>query len=687
MAYVPKTWVNGETADASEMNHMEQGIAAADAAATLASKTAQKNSDIQDYQLKAAQYSSLTVNIGYTTSSANNGALTPNTKRAATEKLSVSAIHVFGIIGSTYQFKIAAYDANDDYLGGFPSDEWSSYDVVVPKDAVKVRILIKRTDDAVISSNESTVIKNAIKFYRMTDSTFSIQGFPADALAVGQNMTPKSDIHPIKLGYPYTMTSGKYVNYSTGALDTTTYGSYSQYIDIGNATRIIYTRARRKSSSSNAGIAFYNSSKTFISGSGSRDILSAPSNYVDLESIAVPANAKYCRFSGFPDGDHEYAVYDESQYYNALETKALWGEANRMMLHEMPLTKGQLNIVKRCRQMTEIKWTPAVDLPRVMLSGGTYWQGIFKKGVEYKGVPYGRSNSTQTEKYGYDPLFVGIAIPFETFVTSAQCKDSIVCKESVGDISNNESTVYSAVCSGFTSYVLGLTTWYPSNAIASIPGLASIGKIDNNGTLLAAKNFRIADVLNLANDHTAVITDIVRDESGEITNIEVSEETSTGEPIKNEDGMIGGVAIRKAYTLAGFYSHWGAYTLYRYRFAKNVSYNPSSYVNVGGEVDMFKYDHLPCMPYEGNAFTYKTGKIPNNAVKVLVEDAENGYTHMRVFRDGTEITGSPFAISGSTEYVNVTEISSGDYTAYLCVMEGGTNVRQSTSSKWSIASA
>ena len=87
----------------------------------LASKTVQKNSDIQDYQLKAAQYSSLTVNIGYTTSSANNGALTPNTKRAATEKLSVSAIHVFGIIGSTYQFKIAAYDANDDYLGGFPS--------------------------------------------------------------------------------------------------------------------------------------------------------------------------------------------------------------------------------------------------------------------------------------------------------------------------------------------------------------------------------------------------------------------------------------------------------------------------------------------------------------------------------------------------------------------------------------
>ena len=28
MAYTPKTWVNGETADASEMNHIEQGIAA-----------------------------------------------------------------------------------------------------------------------------------------------------------------------------------------------------------------------------------------------------------------------------------------------------------------------------------------------------------------------------------------------------------------------------------------------------------------------------------------------------------------------------------------------------------------------------------------------------------------------------------------------------------------------------------
>lgn len=34
MAYTPKTWENGEIIEAEELNHMEQGIAAADAAAT-----------------------------------------------------------------------------------------------------------------------------------------------------------------------------------------------------------------------------------------------------------------------------------------------------------------------------------------------------------------------------------------------------------------------------------------------------------------------------------------------------------------------------------------------------------------------------------------------------------------------------------------------------------------------------
>ena len=35
MAYTPKTWVNGETADASEMNHIEQGIAAISATGAI----------------------------------------------------------------------------------------------------------------------------------------------------------------------------------------------------------------------------------------------------------------------------------------------------------------------------------------------------------------------------------------------------------------------------------------------------------------------------------------------------------------------------------------------------------------------------------------------------------------------------------------------------------------------------
>ena len=40
-------------------------------------------------------------------------------------------------------------------------------------------------------------------------------------------------------------------------------------------------------------------------------------------------------------------------------------------LHTIPENQGVLNVIKRCRQLTDIEWTPAVDLPRLMYVSST----------------------------------------------------------------------------------------------------------------------------------------------------------------------------------------------------------------------------------------------------------------------------------------------------------------------------
>ena len=98
---------------------------------------------------------------------------------------------------------------------------------------------------------------------------------------------------------------------------------------------------------------------------------------------------------------------------------------------------------------------------------------------------------------------------------------------------------------------------------------------------------------------------------------------------------------------------------------------------------MQRIEHFPCMPYEGNKFTYKTGYIPDNRVKILI--SLSGYNYLKVFKDGTEIYGPPFAISSETSSVDITEISTGNYSAYLCNISEGNVTNLTYRCEWSIA--
>ena len=361
-------------------------------------------------------------------------------------------------------------------------------------------------------------------------------------------------------------------------------------------------------------------------------------------------------------------------------------------LHERPISVNALNIVKRCRQMTDIKWVPAVDLPRFMLvqtsdapetAESQNYKTTFKAGVEYKGIPYGRTHLTMDD-YGYTYVTVGNYIGFDTFISSVSNPKSKMCVEDISNVTGPYSVIYATVCSGLTCYALDVEE-RSTGDIDEIPGLSLIGIINNDGVLLDDSTFKIGDVLNKNNYHTAIITDIIRDGNGIIQMIELSDASTGGLADRNyANGKIGGICRRKGWTREQLFGtgsgKWGSYSLYRY--SGDVTYTPNQYVNVGDEFDGWAIAHFPIMPYEGEGFVYNAENIPDDSIHLVI--TLDGYNYVKVFKDGVEIDGSPFSVTSELDDIIVDTIEAGDYTAYLCNLENGQVINCTYPCHWEI---
>lgn len=487
------------------------------------------------------------------------------------------------------------------------------------------------------------------------------------------------------------------------------------YVDLKGASHIYITMNKYVTAPSRTvGLAFYSeqNEESFISFIEPNIDSSLSEVILEERSIEVPENAKYIRttvlirlkddfyckilvpvkegFTILKDevDEHDERLDEHDERLDALESN----EKFPIGLHTTPENNGMLNVVKRCRQLTDVKWTPAVDLPRYMYASTTppfdgeyddsdaiHYLGVFKAGKEYKGIPYGRTGSLQN--YGYQNAFVGLNVSIDTFITAVQNEESVISKESVGSVQDHTSTVYACVCSAFTCYALGLSTFYPTASIPNIPNLNLITalKVDNN--YINPNIFKLGDVLNLQSFHTAIITDIVKNSNGDVVFIEESEATTVGEA--NPDivgGQDGGICRRVGFSVEDFFARFGEYFLYRYENIASVTYTPSKYVNVGDELDMFRLEHLPCMPYMGEGFVYKSGNIASTKIVITTDR----YNYLRVLKDGIEISGSPFNVDANLGYVETGFSDTGDYEAYLCNMSGGSNTKVSAKCHWSV---
>lgn len=522
----------------------------------------------------------------------------------------------------------------------------------------------------------------------------------------------KTDILAINkaFGIPVQDTAG--IRYETGNVSwpTAAYNA-SDFIDVSDCTKIVYTRPTISGSSVSYGMAFYDSEKAFITDSGIPNKTNSGQTGFEMYTTDVPETAKYARFTWWTDTYKEtynikqnFAVYNYDDYKGSLQNDIndLWefsqqGDPyNSLGLHTKPENNGVLNVIKRCRQLTDITWTPAKDLPRSMMVTQSapftkpvdVYEGVFKAGVTYKGLPYGNSVNYPIDGvsintlYGKPNGYIGINIDIDSFITSVVNENSLLCaKSQYSETPLHRSLVYSVVCSSLVCYAINVP-FKETYQIPSISGMTEIGNIISDGVRMDINStLKLGDIINQRYHHVSIITDIVKNSNNEIEYIEISEATVIGNG--NQDingGPLGGVCRRLAFTVDDFFDRYAAYTLYRYRYIASVPYTKSVWVNVGDELPMNPIVNYPCMPYEGEGFKFNEGKTPSS--KILINC--NDYSYLRVFKDGTETANSPYAVTAEDEELTIDYADPGNYTAYLCNMADGEDTAVTASCHWSV---
>lgn len=330
--------------------------------------------------------------------------------------------------------------------------------------------------------------------------------------------------------------------------------------------------------------------------------------------------------------------------------------AKAIGMHTIPRSLGVLNVVRRAYQMTDCKWTPAVDIPRAMMgTGDTYLtshssviQGFFVSGVEYTGLPYDAGSDRH----------VGTRNALDVFFTSVCNPESVESKESA--VSSDGGTYYGTACTGLTAYCLDIPE-VSSRDYAYIPGMNLQYALVENGMRHSIDDLSIGDILQI-DGHCAIVTDLMYDGDTPIR-IEVSEQTRQGAINRSKIGVRGSVCRRFWMTRDQFYTWFDGFNVYRYDFIDETTYTPNPYSPLANEGRIYGDDvDLPLVPYMGNKSTYSIAS-GSYSIKLLIADEVTGYNYVVVEKDGALFTTIP--VNAQTKITVSCDSTEGRYTAHL----------------------
>ena len=218
------------------------------------------------------------------------------------------------------------------------------------------------------------------------------------------------------------------------------------------------------------------------------------------------------------------------------------------------VSQGQLNIVKRARQLTEIQWTPLEDIYQ--------WgqMGVFKAETTYTGIPYGQPVNTN----GY----IGYGVSLETFASSVLNNTSKLY--TTYSTYNKIAPSLSTDCSGYVSYAWGLTNRKTTYSLVNVA--QNVG----NQSLYS---LQVGDCLDKTSSHVVLVSELTYDINGNIIGVEIMEQT----PVITRVTRYGEGESRSLNSFQSYYLNNG-YVIYRNPNRETVTYTPSPFVPLDGEV-------------------------------------------------------------------------------------------------------
>lgn len=215
-----------------------------------------------------------------------------------------------------------------------------------------------------------------------------------------------------------------------------------------------------------------------------------------------------------------------------------------MLISTKPDSKGKAAALARAAQLTEFKWTPIRDIPIYTKDKGKH---TFPAGEEVKGMIY--SSPEPTDK------FIGENISVETFLSVLANPDSVLYTKDLGG-HNNSWASFGLVCNGLARYALGIRRRFSTKRWPTVPGMRKIADEDSYGF----DQMELCDILYAhgnGRSHVAMITDLLRDESGKIVQVEVSE-------------AIRPSCVRRQFDMEAFREKFNLFALWRYDYIDSV---------------------------------------------------------------------------------------------------------------------
>ena len=145
------------------------------------------------------------------------------------------------------------------------------------------------------------------------------------------------------INLPAPSVGAGYIRYEDGEITSSTSSSHTDYIDVSGYKTLLYKRVKTTNANPPSGMAFYKEDKSYDS--GQQAVPYGSTAYMTgLQEIAVPATAKYARFTTFTDeasrGTFELYGIIETIYHENNNTAALNAE-DQPLLYD--LYDGYLN--------------------------------------------------------------------------------------------------------------------------------------------------------------------------------------------------------------------------------------------------------------------------------------------------------------------------------------------------------